>query len=129
MQIEMNTTLNINQSNEFTPIICAIIIIVLKLLINHKAIAIDFKKVIISVPGEITLLVLGFILSKYVDNIAMLAISLLILIIQYALERWLDDKLSGHLKWYVILIIIAMYFSSIVLYILAVFVEIGRFIS
>lgn len=103
-----------------------ILILLLKLYINREAKPIDYKKMIVSIPGEIMFLVLGFQISKLISNnendtnnryIAKIIISLILLIFQYALEKWTDDKLSGDIKFKVKIKIILMYIASIYLYI------------
>lgn len=111
--------------------ILIILIMLLKVLINQKASALNFKKMLVSLPGELVFLVMGFLFSDMIssnrgetdDNslIASIVIALIILVIQYALERWLDDKLSGSLKKYILFIIVLMYLVSIGFYICTVY--------
>ena len=111
-----------------------IFMLFLKLLVNRRATAIDRKQMIVSIPSEITFLVIGFIISNIIknksqllsdmrmeSNIAIVVISLIILVIQYALERFMDDKLSGKLSAQIKIIIPLMYIASIVLYVKVVY--------
>lgn len=112
-------------SDEGLATILILFVIVLKLLINQKATKLHFKKTIVSIPSEITFLVIGFLLSAILgkhetDNvrgiIATIWISLVLLVIQYALERYLDDRLSGSWDGVVWICVIFMYLSTIILY-------------
>lgn len=47
--------------------------------------------------------------------------ALIILVIQYAMERWLDNKLSGRLGGKILVCIIIMYTMSLALYKVIVF--------
>lgn len=88
--------------------ILIMLVMLLKVLINQKASALNFKKMLVSFPGELVFLVMGFLFSDMISGkrvesdenslIASIVIALIILVAQYALERWLDDKLSGTLK-------------------------------
>lgn len=108
-----------------------ILIMLLKVLINQKASTLHFKKMIVSFPGEIVFLVMGFLLADIIsiskvkhnenDIMAGIIIAFIILVIQYALERWLDDKLIGKLKLGILIIIIGMYVLSIAFYIFIIF--------
>lgn len=111
--------------------ILIILIMLLKVLINQKASALNFKKMLVSFPGELVFLVMGFLFSDMISGnrtgtdensiIASIVIALIILVVQYALEKWLDDKLSGRLKKGILLIIALMYLISIGFYICTVF--------
>lgn len=107
-----------------------ILVMILKLTINRKITDIHFKKTVISIPSEITFLLIGFLISALVGLkdktklntlVAYFIILLIVLVIQYALERWLDDKLSGTLKWNILLCICIMYCVSILFYVMIVF--------
>ena len=109
-----------------------ILVITLKLLINRKVTILHFKKTVVSVPSEITFLVIGFLLSTMVsdnckeiqdikDIMGIILISFLIIIAQYALERSLDNKLSGKIKIKCLACIISMYIVSVTLYCVVVF--------
>ena len=102
----------------------------LKLLINRKVTKLCFKKMIVSIPGEITFLIVGFLLSSMMKKtdvlgvrvvMAMILIAIIVLIIQYALERYLDSRLSGKIKVNSWLSIVIMYAMSIWLYYTVVF--------
>ena len=117
-------------SDEGLATLLIIFVIVLKLLINQRITILHLKKTIITIPSEITFLVVGFLLSSLITKyykkdiralIAMIMAALIGLIIQYALERVLDDKLSGKWKCTTWFGVIFMYFISIVLYIIIVF--------
>lgn len=111
--------------------ILIMLIMLLKVLINQKASALNFKKMLVSFPGELVFLVMGFLFADMISGnkagsdenslIASIVIALIILVVQYALERWLDDKLSGSLKKHIWIIIILMYLVSIGFYICTVF--------
>ncbi len=111
--------------------ILIMLVMLLKVLINQKASALNFKKMLVSFPGELVFLVMGFLFSDMISGkrvgldenslIASIVIALIILVAQYALERWLDDKLSGTLKKPIWLIIILMYLVSVGFYICTVF--------
>ncbi len=107
-----------------------ILAIILKLFINRRVTKRHFKRMIVSIPSEITFLVIGFLLSTSIregytkdfrDNMALIVMTLIILIIQYALERYLDNKLSGNIgirRW---ICVALMYAMSIILYYIVVF--------
>lgn len=111
--------------------ILIMLVMLLKVLINQKASALNFKKMLVSFPGELVFLVTGFLFSDMISGkrvesdenslMASIVIALIILVAQYALERWLDDKLSGTLKKTIWLIIILMYLVSVGFYICTVF--------
>ena len=108
-----------------------IAIMLLKFLINQKASSLKFKKMLVSVPGELVVLVLGFLLADMINDnragtsdnsqMASIVIALIILIIEYALERWLDDKLSGSVEKKIWVICGLMYLVSIGFYVCTVF--------
>lgn len=104
--------------------------IALKLLINRKVTKLLFKKMLVSLPSEISFLVIGFLLSALVREtysngtraiMAIIVIALFILVVQYALERYLDDKLSGTISFLNWVTIIFMYVMSLSLYCIVVF--------
>lgn len=104
-----------------------ILVLLFKLYINRKATLIDYKKMFVSIPSEITFLVIGFLLSDLVttasdavngqNNYNGILIALVVLVIQIACEKDVNDKLAGKLSLGVKLIILIMYVSCIVLYI------------
>ena len=104
-----------------------ILVLLFKLYINRRASAIDYKKMFVSIPSEITFLVVGFLLSDLVSassdavngqiNFNGILVALVVLVVQIALEKDIDDKLAGRLRFGVILRILIMYVSCIVLYI------------
>ncbi len=117
-------------SDEGLATLLIILAISLKLLINRKVTKIHFKKMIVSIPSEITFLVIGFLLSAMLGEsysgeirglMAMIVIALIIIIAQYALERHLDDKLSGKIGIRRGACIVFMYIMSIALYYIVVF--------
>ena len=117
-------------SDEGLATILILFIIVLKLLINQRVTKLHFKKTVVAIPSEITFLVVGFLLSAIlgkheIDNIrsiiATIWISLVLLVIQYALERYLDDKLSGNWNGGIWGCVIFMYVSTVILYGVVVF--------
>ncbi len=102
--------------------IWVIIALAAKLFINNRATILDYKKMVIAIPGEITFLVLGFLLSDMISNslngaknITGITVCLLVFIFQLAIERIIKDKLSS-LSHGIIFAIIAMYITSIWLY-------------
>lgn len=117
-------------SDEGLATLLIVLAIALKLFINHKVSKLHFKKMLVSLPSEITFLVIGFLLSAlvretYTDGIraimAIIVISLCIIVVQYALERHLDDKLSGKIGFWNLMLIISMYAASLCLYYIVVF--------
>lgn len=105
-------------------------VIALKLHTNRKAESIDYKQMIVSIPGEILFLVLGFQISSMIEKgshdntqeyLAKFFILLLLLHIQYTIERWSEDKLSGDLSINVKFVILFMYLVSILVYIATVY--------
>lgn len=111
--------------------IITICIMLLKTLINQKASSLRFKKMIISIPGEIVVLVMGFLLSDIVSinltensahrnissTVANIIIALILLIFVYSLERYMDDKLSGKLGKAKVVLILFMYMFAIGFYV------------
>lgn len=108
------------------------LILGLKLFTNRRAVAIDYKHMIMTIPGEILFLVLGFHISSMIDKsstntintpeyLAIFFILLLLLTLQYALERWSEDKLSGDLSTKIKVCITLMYLISIGIYIVSVY--------
>lgn len=114
------------KSNEGITTFLVILVLLLKLYVNRKAEAIDYKKMVVSIPGEIIFLVLGFKMSCMIgsensnnsNNIYLfgIVVSLILLVIQYALEKWTEDKLSGNVEWKVRIRIIIMYILAIFTY-------------
>lgn len=107
-----------------------VLIISLKLFINRKVTSLHLKRTVVSIPSEITFLVMGFLLSKVIatpattnfkGNFALVVLSCILIVIQYALERHLDDKLSGKLPCKIVFCIVVMYILSLVLYYVVVF--------
>lgn len=104
-----------------------ILVLLFKLYVNRKATLIDYKKMFVSIPSEITFLVVGFLLSDLVtaasdadngqNNYNGILIALVVLVIQIACEKEVNDKLAGKLSLGVKLMILIMYVSCIVLYI------------
>lgn len=107
-----------------------ILIIIIKLTINQQVTTLRFKRTIVSVPGEITFFVLGLLILEIANTtdikesrirIVRIIGGLIILAIQYALERYLGDKLSGKWKWTFLGLVIFMYSLSFILYRIVVF--------
>lgn len=113
---------------EIDATILVILVLLFKLYINRKATAIDYKRMFVSIPGEITFLVLGFLLSNMVTkisdstsgqkNFTGILISLFVLVLQIAWEKDIDDKLSD-MDYSVILKLSIMYIASVILYLAA----------
>lgn len=116
-------------SSEGISTLLILLVMFLKLLINRNATVIDFKRMVYSMPSELTFLVLGFLMSRLIENnegellriIAIIVITLLVLVLEYALERWLEDKIAGELKISTILCIVFMYVITGILYLYVVF--------
>lgn len=117
-------------SYEGVATLLVILVIFLKLFINRNVTNLQLKKMFVSIPSEITFLLIGFLMSAIVadtkqDNLKLLMANILgaliVLVIQYALERCLDDKLSGKIKLNIWICIGCMYTASIVLYKIIVF--------
>lgn len=108
-----------------------ILVILLKLFTNQQISRLKLKRTVVSFPGEITVLVLGFLFSDMINYsnksesiisiIILIIIALIIILSQYAFEKWIDNKLSGNIKWNIISIIVFMYIISILFYIVVVF--------
>ncbi|MDE5802331.1 MAG: hypothetical protein K2I22_05370 [Lachnospiraceae bacterium] len=113
-------------SNEGITTLLVILILLLKLYVNRRAEAIDYKKMLVSIPGEIIFLVLGFQMSCMIENetknnsnsvyVSGIVFSLILLVIQYALEKWTEDKLSGNVESKVKVRILIMYILAIFTY-------------
>lgn len=108
--------------------ILVILVLSFKLYINNTATAIDYKRTFVSIPGEITILVIGFLLSDMITNesdtstgqrlFTGILISLLVLVIQIAWEKDICNKLTNlgrNSKWK----ILVMYAVSVALYLIA----------
>lgn len=115
-------------SDEVIATLLIIFVIILKFFVNKRATAIDYKKMIVSLPSEIYSLIVGFLLSSLISNVeesktimAAIIIVLIFLVLQYAAERWLNDKLSGKLKPGIFICILLMYVISFLTYIIVVF--------
>lgn len=114
--------LNFWDTYEGIATLAVIIVLLFKLFINRAATALDFKKLCISIPGEITFLVFGFHLSHLVAldnnvrNVTGIFTCLIALIIQIAIEKYSDDKLGGKLTWSTKGLIFMMYCISFYLY-------------
>lgn len=106
-------------------------ILYLKLHLGREALPIDRKEMIISIPAEITILVLGFQLSNIINiplykssngrNMAEIICSLIFLGFQVVSEREIKDKLSGELESKVVLKIIFMFLLSMCLYVYVIY--------
>lgn len=116
-------------SDEGLATLLIVLAIALKLFINRNVTKLHFKEMVISIPSEITFLVIGFLLSAMVREtynngiraiMALIVISLIIIIFQYAMERYLDNKLSGNIGFFSWICIIIMCALSIFLYYIVV---------
>lgn len=116
-------------SDEGLATLLIVLAIALKLFINRNVTKLHFKEMVISIPSEITFLVIGFLLSAMVREtynngiraiMALIVISLIIIIFQYAMERYLDNKLSGNIGFFSWICIIIMCAMSIFLYYIVV---------
>lgn len=112
------------ESYEGIATLLIILVIILKLLINRKVTILHLKRMFLSIPSEITFLLIGFLMSAIVadteqNNLKLLIVyvlcALIVLTIQYALERILYDKLSEN-NWKILLCIGFMYALSLILY-------------
>lgn len=109
---------------EIIATLLVVLVLLLKLFINNKATSIDVKKILVSIPGEITFLVLGFLMSDMISNASVVAneclieiiIALILLVSHYAFERYVSDKLSGTIRWKIKIGIILMYLFSFAFY-------------
>lgn len=114
-------------SSEGITTLLVILILLMKLYVNREAKPIDYKKMIVSIPGEIIFLVLGFQMSNMINGkstatgnneyVAAIVGSLILLIVQYALEKWTDNKLSGNVELKVKISVGIMYIISMCIYI------------
>ena len=130
-----STISNYTAKYEVAAMFLVIFVLFLKLFVNNAPGEIDRKKMIVRFPGEITLLVLGFLISDIIAasnkvlenetpntiNLSNIIIVLIILVIQYALERFLDDKLSGKLELKMKASVGFMYIISGMLYISVIY--------
>lgn len=117
-------------SGEGIATMLVVLAMLLKLLINRNATMLHIKQTVVSVPSEITFLVVGFLLSAaLVKNeknsintiITYVIIAFIILVIQYALEKWLDDKLSGKWSFKIWATVVFMFILSAFIYVVVVF--------
>ena len=125
----INTFLAFWNTYEGGATLLVILVLLFKLYINRKATSIDYKKMFISIPSEITFLVVGFLLSDLATAAANadngknyfngILVALVMLVIQIAWEKDINDRLAGSLSFGVILKILIMYTSCIILYIMA----------
>lgn len=97
---------NIIKSSEGISTLLVILIMLLKLYINNEATLLQKKSLAVSIPSELTVLIVGFLISSAVsDNsstdyfavFVLIIISLILLVGLYAAERSLENHLSG--KW------------------------------
>lgn len=101
-----------------------VIVLLLKLFVNIKATALDFKKMIVTIPSEVTILVIGFLMSYIVaptesggdKAFPLMQVSLAVLIVQLAVEKYVDDKLSGNVGFGRACLIVVMFLVSLGLY-------------
>jgi len=96
---------NVLQSHEIQSTLLVVLIMLLKLFVNNRATELQKKMVFVSIPGEITVLIVGFLMSANVTNnpdqnntdiSPLILISFILLIWLYVSERYLEDKLSGN---------------------------------
>lgn len=118
------------RSTEGISTIVVVLVMILKLYINNQATALNKKTLAVSIPSEITVLVVGFLISAAIADdankdsstiIAFIIISLIILILQYSSERFLEGKLSGTWNWRTWTRVVLMYVVSCVWYMVVVF--------
>ena len=104
--------------------IFVVIVLLLRLFVNIKATAIDFKKMLVTIPSEITILAIGILMPRIVSTtqnneesaFSLMLISLVVLIVQVAIEKYVDDKLSGRIGFWNLFWIGFMFLVSILLY-------------
>lgn len=110
--------------------LAVVLVLLLKLLINNNATALQLKALLLSIPSELTVLIVGFLISSLIstptttDNatvVVLLIYSLIQLVVQYASERSLEKRISGSWTLSIWLSVLLMYFFSIGLYTLVVF--------
>lgn len=114
------------------PTLVAMLTIVCKLLINNQVCALDIKRCIVELPCEISILTLGFDVSyfsicgiKYVDTaVRLLFISLLVLIFNCAIAKYLFNKLA-RITFSRGVLIFVEYIFSIFIYFAAIYVMIN----
>ena len=100
------------------------IVLLLRLFVNIEATAIDFKKMVVTIPSEITILAIGILMPRIVSPMRnhgdsafpLMLISLAVLIIQVAVEKSVSDKLSGKIGLGRLCLIVFMFVMSFVLY-------------
>ena len=117
-------------SDESLSTVLIIFALALKLFINREVTSLQFKKTIISFPSEITFLVIGFLLANLVEESSIdttritmfwIVFSFIIIILQYAAERWIENKISGKFNFSKILFVLLMYSASLFIYCKVVF--------
>ena len=105
-------------------------VMLLKLFVNNKATTLQKKTLAVSIPGELTVLIMGFLISSavsddtskdYLSILFLIIFSLILLVILYALERSLEDQLIGKWNLKVWMKIIFMYILGGGFYLLVVF--------
>ena len=106
-------------------------ILFLKLHLGREVLFIDRKEMIISIPAEIAILVLGFQLSNIINiplnestnskSMTEIICSLIVLGIQVVSEREIKDKLSGKLEFKVVFKILLMFLLSMCLYVYEIY--------
>lgn len=116
-------------SSEGVSTLLVALIIYLKLYVNNTATTLQKKSLVVSFPSELTVLIMGFLISATISNtpdknhialIVLVIISLLLLVHLYASERYLENQLSGSWSWKIWGRVILMYIFSISLYITVV---------
>ncbi len=100
----------------------------LKLHVNNKATSIDYKKMLISIPGEVVFLVLGIHVSAYISGktegfkfMGWTLILLLALTFEYVSERKCQDQISGDFirsswKKIILMIFVALFCYCIIVF-------------
>ena len=130
VQVIIGVFWNFLISTEGRAILLTLAAIGLKLGFNCTITSLRTKETVISLPGEITLLVIGFLMSAkmsvtnnsgIIQTIGLLAV--IMLMVQYGLERYLDNsnRLSGRWKISTWFLVLTMYLISVVLYAVVVF--------
>lgn len=114
-------------SDFWISLIITVIILILKLHLNRRATVLQKKELILTLPGEIEILAIGFLaadISKGTESSAvflgLFLIGFAFLLIQLIAESDLKDQLSGVWNWLMWLKIIGLYLLSLIALILAI---------
>lgn len=121
---------NIFSSEEILSTLIAVVVILLKLFINNKATKLQRKALFVSLPGEIEILAVGFIISSTINvadqtvlvtRMSLVFICFIFLIIQFASERALESSLSGQWHFGTLFAVSLLYAIAIAMFYLVVF--------